>query len=82
MAGQDRTSDLRRLPPDRVRLVHVLADDGRWCPGKLLASTARDGVWSGWVHLTAGVSALTYVGWFPEHRLRRVEPGPVAGTVA
>ena len=58
------------LRPDDVRLVEVLADDGRWCAGELLAYRSQDGVWSGWVHWTAGVGA-TYVGWLDENRLRR-----------
>jgi hypothetical protein len=56
------------LRPDRVRLVEVLADDGRWCTGELLAYRRRDDV--------VGLGAL-------DRRRRRdvrrlVHPGPVA----
>ena len=57
------------LRPDKVTRVEVLADDGQWHVGVLLAYRLEDGVWSGWAHWSAGVGA-TYVGWFTEDRLR------------
>ncbi len=65
------------LRPDRVRLVEVLAADGQWHVGELLAYRREDGVWSGWVHWTAGVGE-TYVAWLPEDRLRRDGTAPFA----
>jgi hypothetical protein len=59
------------LRPDRVRLVQVLGDDGRWYDGELLAYRRDGGVWSGWAHWTRAVGE-TLVGWFPEDRLRKV----------
>ena len=56
------------LRPDRVRLVEVLADDGQWHVGELMAYRLEDGVWSGWVHWTAGVGE-TYVGWLSQESL-------------
>ncbi len=64
------------LRPDDVRLVEVLADDGRWYPGELLAYRRQGDAWSGWVHLAVGVGS-TYVGWLPEDRLRRHGAAPV-----
>ena len=49
--------------------MQVLTDDGRWYLGELRAYRRVDGVWSGFVHWTAGVG-MTYVGWFSQDRLR------------
>ena len=54
----------------------MLANDGQWYVGELMAYRLDAGVWSGWVHWTAGVGA-TYVSWFPEKRLRTTGRAPV-----
>ena len=67
------------LRPDRVRLVEVRADDGRWYAGELMAYRREAGAWSGWVHWTADVGER-YVGWFTEDRLRADGSAPVGCT--